>query len=270
MEYYYKKTFAHHWEMIISFVEENYSSPEHDNDVLVMHANMLDEEFPRPAGKIIVYQLEPLVLNQPKSANWWDPIEVIEQLKQADEVWDYDLDNIKILKEHGIDAKYRPLRYTNSLKRIPNDVEKDIDILFFGSQSEYRSKFLKDFTQGYIHSGNDELSQVYLNLNLVHVYNMFDSKLDEFIARSKIILNLNPFSVEGRQQQTRIFYSLINEKCIMSEVSNRNYFGDCIIQFKGSQDFGDKVIKLIHLGDWQKYPTQSYDWDNFVNRRDII
>lgn len=278
MKYFYKSMLSSFWVMLTQMVEENYASEYETNDTLIMGLNLYyssdilrNEYISNKCDKLIIYQLEPLVEN-----HWWSIDKVIASLKGADEIWDYDLDNIEILKTYGINAKFKPIVYTNSLKRIQKNDSPDIDVLFFGTPTTYRSKFIENFISGYEFMNDDFIANTYANLSIVSIVHISDHRLDELISRSKIILNLNPYEGVTRQQQTRIFYPLINDKCVMSQRSNRNYFGNCIIEFDNHQDFGDKVIELIGKDTWRNYPTftnypsfskDRRDYESFLNRK---
>jgi len=266
MIYFYNSFLSNHWKMITDMVSECYATEDNANDVLVLGATVyrncetIRREYYPNANKIIAYQLEPLI-----SGHWHNAGYIIENLKGADEVWDYDLDNIEVLKQHGIDAKFKPMLYANSLKKVPSADNLDIDVLFFGSATESRDKFFRDFAWNFHF---DAIRQArYTTTNIVRLFNIDDVRLDEFISRSKIILNLHPYDNDlCRQQQTRIFYSLINNKCVMSQRANTNYFGDCIVEFDNYQDFGEKVVDLLTDDKWKNYPANSRDWQSFQNK----
>ncbi len=205
--------------------------------------------------KIIAYQTEPLVDN-----HWWKPEVIIKNLQGADEVWDYDLDNIEILKSHGIDAKYKPPKYSENLCRVVNNLDPEISVLFYGTLTEYRAKFLYDMLHGSIIY--DRYSDTFAKMNFVTVWNVTGPELDKYIANSKIILNLNPYDGETRQQQPRISYALNNGKCVISQKSNRNYFGDLITEFDSIQSGIDAVLKTLSDETW-KDPTIRYRYKSF-------
>lgn len=278
MIYYYSILQADHWDMLSKMVDDNYTEGSQPNDVVIfqLYLNQACRELKTTlncSGRLIVYQLEPLVEN-----HWWKTERIIKNLDGADEVWDYDLDNIEVLKSYGIEAKFKPIIYTDKLKIIENNNEPDLDVLFYGTPTPHRSKFMEDFVNNYSYYTEEQL-QAMTGLNIVTAFGIKGKKLDEFISRSKIILNLNPYGGDTRQQQTRIFYPLINGKCVMSEKSKRNYFGGCIVEFTDFQDFGNKVIELVKTGGWKEYPSFSnnlsfskerQDYQNFINRRPLI
>jgi hypothetical protein len=271
--YYHRALGADHWSMLIKMIDENYAAEENRETVLILGlyqlhtAKQLREMLNiQPHIKMIAYQLEPLIDNHISPPYTLE--KMIDQVRGYDEVWDYDLENIEVLRKNGIEAKFKPPVYAESLNVIPNNENPDIDILFYGSPTFDRGNFFVNLTQGYVHY--DEASSLtFSTMNIVTLYNIQDSRLDDFISRSKIILNLCPSLKQTRQQQTRIFYPLINRKCVLSQKCPINYFGDSIIEFDGFQDFGDKAIKLLQSGDWKDYPLRTESYQKFVNRETI-
>jgi len=262
--------FSSHWDMLSKMITENYATPEYDRSVMLMgvylHKPIASirhdlKNVGMTYDKIIVYQLEPLI-----EGHWWTIEHIVKNIRGADEIWDYDLQNIEILRKHGIDAKFRPPTYTESLKKIKTVDDPDIDILFYGSYTEHRCKLIQDLhNRVYIPQESE-----YDKINFVWLHNIADKKLDDYMARSKIILNMNSKSGDSRQQQTRIFYPLINDKCILSEKSSINYFGDSIHEYKTPQEFNDKMIALLANDAW-KNRNHNFGryYSNFRNRNKI-
>jgi tetratricopeptide (TPR) repeat protein len=243
-------------------VEENYANDYDENDVLVMaihhHRTIEEIKTSNPNHKkIIIYQLEPLSKN-----HWWNEEFIVSRIKDADEVWDYDLDNIEVLKKYGIEAKFKPFVYAESLKRVQNKQNPDIDVFFYGTPTEYRSKILETISNCAVF-GKDSSSVPCV----VTGFNLTKQSLDEFISRSKIIIDLQDNNLlqkspdEFVQKQSRIYYALINNKCIISEKSKRNYYGDLIIEAE-KEDLLNKIIYLLNEDRWKNYSTVS---DGFKN-----
>ena len=239
---------SYHWNDIIQMINENYAHEYEHNDLLIMgvhHHHSIEKiksENPEH-GKVIIYQLEPL-----NKSHWWSEDHIISRLKDADEVWDYDLDNIKKLKSHGIDAKFKPFLYTEELKRIKNSPEPDIDILFYGTLSDYRYKFLEKINHCGIEVGTT-----------VCAFALTEEILDEFIGRSKIIIDLQLNDKEKFiQKQTRLYYALINNKCVLSEKSSRNYYGDLILEADNNiDDVLKQATFLLTTEKWKDYSNSS-------------
>ena len=252
MRYYYGSRFKEHWEHIAKMVEENYSQDYDDNDCLILSVHLIKdihngveiiEDYNPDYNKKIVYQLEPLVEN-----HWFGMTDMINYIRDYDEVWDYDLNNIEILKQNGIDAKFKPLIYSENLKRIENKEEPDIDVLFYGTQTTYRIKTISTLIGRYL----------YCDINFISINNVTGSLLDDFISRSKIILDLSNdgYLHQRIQKQTRIFYALINNKCVISEKSDKNYFGNLITEVNIDEDLselGNIINDYIYNKKWKEY-----------------
>ncbi len=122
----------------------------------------------------------------------------------ACEVWDYSKVNLERLeKDHGIKAKHVPIGYhpcmTNPL--IPKLIQ-DIDVLFYGSINQRRRVIL------------DQLKAK--GLKVVELFGVYGDKLDEYIARSKIILNVHYYDT-AIFEIFRCAYLFANKKCVVSE-----------------------------------------------------
>lgn len=253
MQYYYTDKAANFWSIIIRMIENNYISNYHVNDWLVLgsfaHNSCTNiknhiQSFTN-INKLIVYQLEPLV-----KEHWWNLEHLIKNLEGADEVWDYDLKNIEILRNYGIEAKFKPILYTPSLPKIPNCDNYDIDILFYGTFTPHREKFFRDITRGVVVYPGEES---FFDNRLVWLYNHSGNDLDNFISKSKVVLNLNPHDQENRQQQTRIAHLLNNDKLVLSEKAEINYFGDSIIEFTDLDNFKHKVLDIFNNKRWENF-----------------
>lgn len=210
--------FSHVTRMILHY----YDQPEHDGKVFVLGSYI---RYPAsyfralyPGRKIVAYQLEQLC----GGPNWHSVEQTIQNLKTFDEVWEYDALNRVFLGYYGIvPARLAPTRYVPDLCVVSSRTP-DIDLLFYGFVNQRRQKFLEQMQQGF-----------YNRLRFVHAYGVFGPQLDELIARSRIVLNLHAFEPYHRQEQVRIFYPLLNARCVLSEKSQVNYFGDSILEFQG-------------------------------------
>lgn len=253
MTFHYCPIFKEHWEDLIVIIEENYSKFYNETDDLIIlsdhHWNPISEIkklYPNNK-KIIVYQTEPLV-----EGHWW-PVEfIVSRLQEADEVWDYDFENIEVLKSYGIEAKFRPFTYTEGLKRIPYNPNPDIDILFYGAFTPRRCDILTKIGNHY----NNQFKIVILN-------GCSKKSLDEFIFRSKVILNINAHDSD-RQKQTRIIHPIVNNKCVVSEKSKINYFGDNLIELDFSDDsFLNELYCILKYEKWKLCENCSETFKNF-------
>ncbi|MEI9431939.1 glycosyltransferase family protein [Mesorhizobium sp. Cs1299R1N3] len=120
-------------------------------------------------------------------------------------IWDFNESNSRFLsKLISRPVRYLELFYTSSLSRIVDINEEDVDVLFYGSFNERRSKIL------------DEMRS--RGLRIEAVYNVFGDQLDQLIARSKVVLNLH-FYDSGQFEIIRIFDLLANKRAVVSEVN---------------------------------------------------
>ena len=184
--------------------------------------------------KIIVYQLEQLF-----PGSIWASRHILDQMKYADEIWEYDENNIPSYAYLGKTPKIIRPGYHPSLNRIPKTIEKTIDVLFYGNASYPRRS--KAF----------EALKTIPNLQLCIAPECYGLTLDELISKSKIILNAHSFE-ESRQEQVRIFYPLANSKCILSEKSPINHYGDMIVEWDGYNDLIQKTIELLENDNYKK------------------
>lgn len=186
-----------------------------------------------PNRKIVVMQFEQLF----KGARW-DNKKCLDILKECDEIWDYDQNNIDFLKsEYNLDAKLHLLQYTPELECIPlmNKENYDIDILFYGYMNEYRNNVI------------NTLRSALPNKN-IKTCMAWGTELDSYIKRSKIVLNIHYYDT-NRQEQARIFYLLCNNKCVISEISTTNYYKDLIIECD-STTLVDTCKSLLESDEW--------------------
>ena len=179
------------------------------NTVIICGAHDLShwqalEDYKKKYDKVIVFNQEPLLAKQRNFMH----IGYFAWLTQADEVWDYDEENLRVLKLIRPDVKLHILK---PYKVWPKDAKKDIDILFYGNMNEHRKKIL------------DEMSKRH---NVKILTNCWDSnELDRWILRSRILLNLHFFDETSLQEQARMI-RWIGAPCrIVSEPSVHNYLG---------------------------------------------
>ena len=154
--------------------------------------------------KVIVFNQEPLLAKQ---RNFMHP-GYFAWLKDADEVWDYDEENIKVLNMIRPDVKLHVLK---PYKIWPQETDKDIDILFYGTMNDHRRSILTVLQKRY---------------NVKILTSCWDgNELDKWILRSRILLNLHYYNETSLQEQARMI-RWIGAPCrIVSEPSVHNYLG---------------------------------------------
>lgn len=190
------------------------------NNVIICGAHDLSKNqniniYKKTYDRIIVFNQEPLTATQRnfmhKGYFTW--------LKKADEVWDYDEQNIEVLKMIRPDVKLHLLKPYKDWS-VYKPVEKDIDILFYGTMNAYRAKILNELKKKY----------------KVVVFSFQDNQnwndLDRYIIRSKILLNIHFYYESKMQEQARII-RWIGAPCrIVSEKSWKNYLNVEEMEYK--------------------------------------
>lgn len=121
----------------------------------------------------IVFNLEQLAPGYP-----WFSVQYLQTLARF-RVWDYSAKNIDNLRCSGVSsaALHVPFGYSPCLTRIASTAIEDVDVLFFGIQSERRLRILREL-------GNHGLHVVALN-------NVWGVQRDAWIARSKVVINIH-------------------------------------------------------------------------------
>ena len=161
--------------------------------------------YKKKYDKVIVFNQEPLTATQRQFMHKG----YFAWLKQADEVWDYDEQNIEVLKLIRPDVKLHVLKPYKDWSKYAS-VAKDIDILFYGTMNEHRAKILSELKKKY----------------KVAIIQTWDGRvLDSYIMRSKVLLNLHYYYESSMQEQARMI-RWIGAPCrIVSEKSHKNYLG---------------------------------------------
>lgn len=161
-------------------------------------------DFKTRYSKVIAFNQEPLFA---KRRQFMHPL-MYKFIKDADEVWDYDELNFRMIKTIRPDTELHILKpYKDWSKYAP--VEKDIDILFYGAMNEHRRCLL------------DTLCRKYRVEVITNTFN----NLDSFILRSRILLNIHYYYEVAMQEQARMVRWLGAPCRIVSEKSWRNYLG---------------------------------------------
>lgn len=225
------------------------NNPEFDNVIFVLGYHLLKSlqniRIQSPDSKIIIVQMEQFYHGSP-----WGKTHIKNLLKEADEVWDYDESNAKWINDNfNMDVKVHPMQHAPSLKRIPSitelsDNELDIDLLFYGFLHEKRAKLLSSVQSAMRGHGK-----------IIDLCGVYGEELDGYIKRAKIIANVH-YATHHKQEQVRMFYPVINGRCVVSEVSPKNYMGNSIIQVP-YHDMASAIITLINDGKWRDQALKS-------------
>jgi hypothetical protein len=173
---------------------------------------------------------------------------------RAHQVWDYSVRNIEWLATRGVVAKHLRLGYSPLLNRIQNLEFQDIDVLFYGALNERRILILQSLKEK--------------GLNVVSISSgMSGAELDEYIRRSKVVLNLHYYATKIFEI-VRVSYLLCNKKAVVAEVDvfteiepeiNRAVLGVCYNQLV------DACCNLIK-NNKKRLALEEEGWHIFKNR----
>lgn len=244
MKYIFNNVYAEHWYDIATMLDENYPT---ENSSIFLGNYIFEnvDSYRSELGenvKLIVYQTEPLVDN-----HWHPSDKIINNLKSADEIWEYDINNYHYLRRLGFTNVYfKPFLFTKALENIP-EKEPEIDILFYGTITPYRYEVLKTI---------DLFNKC---RKFVCLFFVTGKELDDYISKSKIVLDLNTWS-NGYQKQSRISYLLNNKKCVLSEKSLNNFYGNAIFEFNNDLHSFDILFEyLLQDDNWKKQGQLGYE-----------
>jgi len=165
------------------------------------------EQFKEVENKLIHYNLEQI--NQENyhgtSANHLATLRI-------GKVWDYSQQNIDNLKIYGINAVYVPIGYTPEMTFIDSSGKQDIDVLFYGYETERRINTL------------NKIRELGLNVVTSNILNPTDQPWsnfyrDQLISRSKVVLNMHAYDTNTVFEFVRVSHLLANKKAVVSEGS---------------------------------------------------
>jgi len=246
MRYLYPSTLAPTWDNIFRMLDERYAN---ENGCVILglyctagKQNLRLQHNIDVEEKLIIYQTEPLV-----DGHWHSPKKLIDILKQADEIWEYDINNYYYLRTLGFtNVLFRPFLYTKVLENI-QEKEPEIDVLFYGTMTTYRQELLQ------------KIDIFDKDIKFVCLYFIDGIQLDDYISKSKIVLDLNTWE-NGYQKQSRISHLLNNKKCVLSEKSLFNFYGKGIVEFNiDIFDFENKIKFLLRDNNWKKQGQLGYE-----------
>jgi len=213
---------------VTTFLLEHFDTPEYADALIVLGAYLYQPvsqiRSTYPNKRIIIFQLESLV-----SENWADAKVNMPNLADADEVWEYDPINSDALTAAGVRNKIVPFSYTKSIDVGLDSGTCDIDVLFYGFLNYRRTNILTPMQ-----------SKLYGRRSFVFAFGVHGEKLDHYIRRSKIILNMHAFDDQA-QEQVRMLRPICNGKMVLSEHSKFNFYGDAIVEFNSI----DSLVRQI-------------------------
>ncbi len=128
--------------------------------------------------------------------------------------WDYSRANIRALNQSGVcDVALVPIGYAPGLERIRH-LEKDIDVLFYGSVNERRTRTL------------EAIRRKGLNVVWDDPWELSREMRDDRISRAKVVINLAFYDGIHIFEEVRVSYLLANRVCVLSELTELTQIED--------------------------------------------
>lgn len=221
-----------------SLIELGYSSVIKCNEIFLDRQNIilgvqdLSQEYQdRLPDNCIIFNTEQLDLNsQYEHIRRWTA--ALLKLGKRFPIWDYNAKNITIWKSQGIDAKLFEFGYQKQLNRLQSQPTQDIDVLFYGSFNERRKYIL------------DQLTARGLKVKILS--GVFGEEKDEWIKRSKLVLNMHYFDTHIFEI-VRCFYLMTNGVAVVSEVNSSTTIDPRFIDGIAGVPYEQLVDKCVEL-----------------------
>jgi hypothetical protein len=147
----------------------------------------------------------------------WNKTDIFKNLRKAELVFDYSLENIKLLKQYNINAHFLPLGFTKSMvfDKIDN-LDRNIDFTFIGKCNDHRYNIILPLFNVY----ND-------CINRLAIYNglCWDKDLEYVYTHTKIGLNIHYYkNSKTIFEIVRIILYLANKIIVITEKSNDEWY----------------------------------------------
>ena len=178
---------------------------------IVLGWNLLPWTPEKPPLGSILYNLE-----QVSPESQWFQFSNLALLR-AFSVLDYSPRNILALAEMGIVAKLLPVGYHPVLTRGWPEVEKDVDVLFVGSENERRTRVLNGLSEK--------------GLRVESLFGVYGRERDQWFNRAKIVLNMHYYDAKVFEV-VRCSYLLANKCFVVSETGDP----------EGEAPFADSIL----------------------------
>ena len=185
-------------EMLIEPIVLNSLPPGFAGRALILGANLY------AAASLENLAENSIIFNVENSSSQFFTPEYVELIRRF-RVWDFCEGNARYLERaYRRPIHYLKMFYVDSLTRIPDVEEQDIDVLFYGSFNERRSAVL------------DAL--VARGIRVEARFGVFGNELEHLISRSKVVINIHYYD-NGRLELIRIFDLLANSRAVVSELN---------------------------------------------------
>lgn len=143
----------------------------------------------------------------------WKEI-ILKIARERRSIVDYSLKNIDYFNERGVgDVRLFKFGYQPDLERIEQAKIQDIDVLFYGTMNPRRQKIIDAMrVEGLV---------------VQTLYGVYGKERDDWIARSKLVLNIHFYPSEILEV-VRLFYLCINKVLVLTELNETTFVDDTL------------------------------------------
>lgn len=132
-------------------------------------------------------------------------------------IWDYSPANLAFLERSNLKgrARFLPPAHHRSLEQFSLAETQDIDVLFYGSPSDRRSRVIEQLRAA--------------GVNVVALFGVYGERLNDHLRRAKIVLNVHGTENLSVLETVRLSLLLANRCFVVSEVGDYNPYGDGLV-----------------------------------------
>ena len=162
-------------------------------------------QIPLQLGLIDSYPENTIFMNFERLAASGHSLQMERIIGKRFQIWDYSDANIAIWNsiETKFPVYFAKVAYAPILEKIPSNVPQDIDFLFYGSLTPERLSVISKITK---------MRSDLTHFSVVTLMSIYGKQRDEFIARSKVVLNI---SHQVNFEIVRVSYLLANKKPVL-------------------------------------------------------
>ena len=147
--------------------------------------------------------------------------------------WDYSQYNLDYLsKTINIKGKLFQIGYQKELNRINHNIDKNIDVLFYGSINARREHIINKLKDR--------------KINVKTLFGVYGKERDNLIAKSKLILNMHMYDSKIFEI-VRVFYLLSNSIPVLTEVGSDTKFNNDFLDLICKSTYENIEKNIIYL-----------------------
>ena len=203
------------------------NNPSTKNIVLGAHLlnDNLIEDIPENTIIFNTEQIESITENWKKK--------ILNLAKKNIIFWDYSQYNLDYLsKTINIKGKLFQIGYQKELNRINHNIDKNIDVLFYGSINARREHIINKLKDK--------------KINVKTLFGVYGNERDDLIARSKLILNMHMYDSKIFEI-VRVFYLLTNSIPVLTEAGSDTKFNNDFLDLICKSTYENIEKNIIYL-----------------------